>query len=191
MSELEAGPARDVTPMNDAPSSAHAATTKRMLAAARLTFAAGCGLGWLFRQELAYFLTEPWRVPGSLTFAAIPSSVLLRWYLHTSVTVGALLALPLATWLGWELVARRSCPHGARSLVAFLVLSYGVLGLGLGLAAFVAFPAFVEAQYADWGFVVPPLYPGAFIETELRWSLDVALEAQVAAVLVECIRKRR
>jgi hypothetical protein len=179
MSELEAMPTRDVTARDAAPPSPRAVTTARMLTAGRLSFVAGCGLGWLFREELVNLLTQPWEVFCSPPYAEISSSLPLRWFVHTSATAGTLLAFPFATWLGWALVARRSCPRDARSIAAFLFSSYCALGLGLGVAALVTLPAFVDAQRGDPDLSMIRPSSWAFVEPELRWSLDVALVAQV------------
>lgn len=166
----------ELVPSKDSPS----AFLRRVLPTLA-SFATGSTLGVFFRQDLLGFLVDPWVNPNMILEGHPSSEDVSVWFSLISAAVGLVLALPWLTFLAWGLVVRRSRPTDAPSAYTFIFSSYAAIGIGLCLAAFAVFPAFLLRQRETWHGIGP--VPWAYVELELHWIVGVAVAFQMCAVL--------
>lgn len=148
--------------------------------------ATGSALGWFFRLELLKLLVDPWLAPYSIWERHPSSEEVAVWFRLIAATAGIVLALPWLTVLVGGLVSPTSGPISGRSGYGFIIWSYATIGIGLCLAAFVAFPAFLLRQRGAWHGMDP--VPWAYVEFELGVTLGFALVCQMGAVLCALAR---
>lgn len=157
-----------------------------------VSFAAGAALGWRFRVELLNELVDPWVVANAILEGYPSRKELSTWFTLIPATVGVAAALPWLALLGVSLVSRRPMlSYGMRS-AAFALVSYAALLLGLALATFVLYPAFVAWEKERWQEQrAPAVVPWAFVERDLCWTVGVAVACQLLVVLFVFARVER
>jgi len=153
-----------------------------------VALATGSALGWFFRRDIWGLLIEPWQEPNRILEGYPSPERVAAWFGFIPATVGIVLALPWLTALAWGLAVHKSRPIRGLPGYGFIIWSYAAIGIGLCLAAFVAFPAYVVSRREAWQGIVP--VPWAFVELELEVTVGVALVSQLGAFLCAFVRVR-